>query len=308
MGLDRRRSKPDQPRERPRRRRPRAARRSAAFRMWPGTSPTASVLRDPRRRADATGTAWEQVVGGDAPVDGTRRRQAFNGPSPVAIGGVPYLAWEESDGDEPRDPRRSSGARLPRAQRDGEPDVGLADGRGPYVRCFSAAGRVRARPQRADSQRRRHLVTAQSGNGDSALVTQPIADLQPATAYDWRAFATDTVRRTATERDAQPSRREPLAAARRPPAAPSGPRRPTCSPRQIISASLSRRRSAVDRRGAPEVRIAQRRSRRAPRGTTFRYTLSESRAGRVPHRPQDRPGRRARGRCRRPTRANRGRP
>jgi hypothetical protein len=48
-------------------------------------------------RLNAAGTAWEEVVGGVSPINHASDRDAF-GASLAAIGGVPYVAWDESDG------------------------------------------------------------------------------------------------------------------------------------------------------------------------------------------------------------------
>ena len=48
-------------------------------------------------RLNAAGTAWEQVVGGPSPINHAANRQASE-PSLAAVGGVPYVAWEEYDG------------------------------------------------------------------------------------------------------------------------------------------------------------------------------------------------------------------
>jgi hypothetical protein len=76
----------------------------------------------------------------------------------------------------------------------------------------------------------------------------------------------------------------------------------------VIQASIDPRVFAVDRRGEAETPIAETAGRpKAPRGTTFRYTLSEP--ARVEFTIQRRAaGRRVKGRCVRPTRRNRKRP
>jgi hypothetical protein len=48
-------------------------------------------------RANAAGTAWQEVVGGASPINQAFNRNALL-PSLTAIGGVPYVAWYESDG------------------------------------------------------------------------------------------------------------------------------------------------------------------------------------------------------------------
>jgi hypothetical protein len=48
-------------------------------------------------RLNAAGTAWEQVVGGPSPINQAADRSGFD-PSLTSIGGVPYVAWHESDG------------------------------------------------------------------------------------------------------------------------------------------------------------------------------------------------------------------
>ena len=48
-------------------------------------------------RLNAAGTAWEQVVGGASPINHAANRDAFS-PSLAAVGGVPYVAWDEFDG------------------------------------------------------------------------------------------------------------------------------------------------------------------------------------------------------------------
>jgi hypothetical protein len=48
-------------------------------------------------RLNAPGTAWEEVVGGASPINHASDRSATE-PSLAAIGGVPYVAWQESDG------------------------------------------------------------------------------------------------------------------------------------------------------------------------------------------------------------------
>jgi hypothetical protein len=48
-------------------------------------------------RLNAAGTDWEQVVGGPSPINNATDRSADE-PSLAAIGGVPHVAWAESDG------------------------------------------------------------------------------------------------------------------------------------------------------------------------------------------------------------------
>ena len=48
-------------------------------------------------RLNAAGTAWEEVVGGDSPINHADNQDAF-WPSLTPIGGVPYVAWYEVDG------------------------------------------------------------------------------------------------------------------------------------------------------------------------------------------------------------------
>ena len=48
-------------------------------------------------RLNAAGTAWEQVVGGPSPINQAGDRDASR-PSLTATGGVPYVAWSETDG------------------------------------------------------------------------------------------------------------------------------------------------------------------------------------------------------------------
>ena len=87
--------------------------------------------------------------------------------------------------------------------------------------------------------------------------------------------------------------------------APGGPSGDRQAP-AFLSASVNPSVFAVNRRGTRETPVAAQR-RRVRRGTTFRYRLSE--AARVVFTIQRaRPGRRVRGRCRKPTRANRRRP
>ena len=50
-------------------------------------------------RLNAAGTAWEQVVGGASPINhGAGANPNATSPSLAAIGGVPHVAWTESDG------------------------------------------------------------------------------------------------------------------------------------------------------------------------------------------------------------------
>ena len=252
-------------------------------------------------RLNAAGTAWEQVVGGDSPINLAPDRAGFD-PSLVAIGGVPYIAWEETDGTN----AEIRAGRL-------EPDfLALSETVSDTSAALSAEVRTFGVPLPIAFEHgptggfgaETAPVTALSGNADSTTVTQPIGGLQPATAYDWRAFGTDTVRRTAISATRAFTTAAPLVP---PTAAPAVPAVPADLLAPLITdATLSPRRWAVDPRGPAEARIAQRRLPRARRGTTFRYTLSE--AARVVFRIDRRQrGRRVRGRCRRPTRANRGR-
>ena len=48
-------------------------------------------------RLNAAGTAWEQPVGGASPINQSPTQYAVN-PSLTAIGGTPYVAWQEADG------------------------------------------------------------------------------------------------------------------------------------------------------------------------------------------------------------------
>ena len=48
-------------------------------------------------RLNAAGTAWQQVVGGASPINHADDQDA-GPPSLTAIGGVPYVAWNEDDG------------------------------------------------------------------------------------------------------------------------------------------------------------------------------------------------------------------
>jgi hypothetical protein len=48
-------------------------------------------------RLNAAGAAWEEVVGGASPINHASDRYGFE-PSLTAVGGVPYVAWQEFDG------------------------------------------------------------------------------------------------------------------------------------------------------------------------------------------------------------------
>src|SRR5438093_5911615 len=47
-------------------------------------------------RLNGAGTAWAQPVGGASPINQANNRDALE-PSLTSIGGVPYVAWNESD-------------------------------------------------------------------------------------------------------------------------------------------------------------------------------------------------------------------
>jgi hypothetical protein len=61
---------------------------------WSETDSTNNEIRV--SRLNAAGSAWEQVVGGPSPINHANNQNAFQ-PSLTAIGGVPYVAWAESD-------------------------------------------------------------------------------------------------------------------------------------------------------------------------------------------------------------------
>ena len=146
-------------------------------------------------RLNAAGTAWVQVVGGPDPITDNVDSGAFE-PSLTSIGGIPYVAWTELDGTT----RQLRVSRL-------EPDF-LAGSETAQETSATLSAQVRtfgvAYPiglqygPGASLTSTTPTVIAQSGNDDSATVTQPIAGLSPSTLYSWRPFGSDGTRITAT--------------------------------------------------------------------------------------------------------------
>jgi hypothetical protein len=62
---------------------------------WTEANPAGIQIRV--SHLNAAGSAWEQVVGGPSPIN-QASNQSANAPSLTAIGGVPYVAWNETDG------------------------------------------------------------------------------------------------------------------------------------------------------------------------------------------------------------------
>ncbi|HKP90719.1 MAG TPA: hypothetical protein VJT75_12195 [Thermoleophilaceae bacterium] len=63
-----------------------------AWSQWDGTNSEIRVAR-----LDAAGTAWEEVVGGESPINHSPVEDGED-PSLTSIGGVPYVAWSEHQG------------------------------------------------------------------------------------------------------------------------------------------------------------------------------------------------------------------
>jgi hypothetical protein len=200
-------------------------------------------------RLNDAGTAWDEVVGGPAPINFASTTRARY-PSLSSVGGVPYVAWEESCPGCGSDELRTRAARL-------EPDfLGQSETVGDAGATLTTSVRTFGVPYPIAFEygpgtgfgSATATTTVQTSNTGSAPVTQPIGGLAPGT-YSWRAIGTDGVRTTGASSLRSFAIRDALA--------------PT------LSASLTNRRFRVARRGTPLA------ARRAPRGTRFRYRLSE---------------------------------
>lgn len=246
---------------------------------WAEADDTNTEIR--MSRTNSAGTAWEQVVGGPSPINAAAGLNGLN-PFLTQVGGVPYVAWEEADDD------ASTHVRVARL----EPEfLGGSETPTDFGATLTAQVRTFGVPlpvafehgPGAGFGSETAPVTVQSGNSDSASATTTVSGLAALTDYSWRAFGTDLARRTSTG----PSR---------------GFRTPDTGAPLITGARAVPKLWYVDRRGAPEARVAQRA--RVGRGTTFRYTLSE--ASRVVFSLERRTvGRRVGRRCRKQTRRNR---
>jgi hypothetical protein len=135
-------------------------------------------------RLNASGIAWEEVVGGAGPINHADHRAAVE-PSLTAIGGVPYVAWRELDGT-------NYEVRASRLEPEFRSQSAVASATGATLSAavhtygirypigfeygLALASRTTAEP-------------APAGSND-VTVTRQVSGLKPATGYAFRPFAT----------------------------------------------------------------------------------------------------------------------
>jgi hypothetical protein len=146
-------------------------------------------------RLNPAGTAWEQVVGGPSPINHEAGRAAAS-PRVTAIGGVPYIAWTEFDG-------KNNEARVSRL----EPEL-LTTGTTPSDTGATLEVEVQTYGvpytigfeygQDSGFGLGTAAQVAESPGTGPVTVSQPIEGLTPLGSYEWRPFATDLTRRTAS--------------------------------------------------------------------------------------------------------------
>jgi len=145
-------------------------------------------------RLNAAGSAWEQVVGGASPINQANNQNASS-PSLTAIGGVPYVAWRESDGinGELRVSRLAADFLGAAAAPTSGGATLIAE-----LQTYGVAHNVTFQfgPGASLSQRSA-TVSSSADNGTDAVLTT-IGGLTPATAYSFRATAGDGTYTTAT--------------------------------------------------------------------------------------------------------------
>ena len=196
-------------------------------------------------RLNVAGTAWEQVVGGPSPINESSAQDA-DFVSLISVGGVPYVAWVEMDGT-------NREARVSRLEPDflagSETFTDTTAALTADVRTYGVAypvGFEFGAGSGFGSQA--GPVTVRSGNDDSVPATQTISGLARFASYSWRPFGTDLDRTTRIG--------------------------PTRSFRTTDSVDPRITRLRV-RPKTWAVRASLAARRRAKRGTTFRFRLSE---------------------------------
>jgi hypothetical protein len=232
-------------------------------------------------RLNAAGTAWEQLVGGDKPVNVAGNRNAFL-PSLATVGGLPWVAWDETDGDN----REARVARL-------APEFGAAtadpsaDGARLSVQAHTFGLPFPVGFQFGPALEKETTAEPAPTGADDVTITRQIGGLEPSTGHQFRPFATAG---TPGPRVLGPTGAFTTTAALGPPPAGAS---------TITSLAVSPSVFSAASRGAS---IAQRRR----VGTRVSYTLSAP-ATVTFSAQRAAKGRRVGGRCRRPTRRNRAR-
>ncbi|HEX8742013.1 MAG TPA: hypothetical protein VF712_02660 [Thermoleophilaceae bacterium] len=142
-------------------------------------------------RLNAAGTAWEEVVGGASPINQSSDRHA-EWPGLTGIGGVPYVAWSETDGT-------NYELRASRLEPEFLSQAAIATDAEAVllsrVRTYGVAYPIAFQYGRGALDDRTP-VTQTAYDEDADVVFQPIAGLTPASAYAWRTIGFDGVRPT----------------------------------------------------------------------------------------------------------------
>ncbi len=143
----------------------------------------ASVYQVRVARPNAAGTGWEKVAGGPSPINSSPA-DAADLPSIAAIGGVPYVAWEEQDDD-------NAEVRVARLEPDflgqsaeaGHESATLTATWRTYGVDFPIGFEVGATLESATAPTPAPLYA------DTPTITQQVFGLTPSTAYQYRSFA-----------------------------------------------------------------------------------------------------------------------
>ena len=150
--------------------------------------PLGSQLRVARMNADGTG--WDQVVGGESPINADELRSA----SPegiTGVGGVPYVGWVEFDGT-------NIEARVARLEPEiSRPETVAADSGAVLLaraRTFGVAYPITFEYGPGGSLANRTQVAPSDGLIGSDTVHATIGGLAPSTAYSQRALGFDGAR------------------------------------------------------------------------------------------------------------------
>jgi hypothetical protein len=138
-------------------------------------------------RLNAEGNGWEQVVGGPSPINESSTQFASR-PSLTAIGGIPYVAWNEVAGSDVR-------VRVARLEPDLSSATALATDTGAVllsrVRSYGVASPVAFEYGPGASLGTRTAATNASGDQGTDTVYTAVGGLAPATAYSLRSIGVD---------------------------------------------------------------------------------------------------------------------
>jgi hypothetical protein len=230
-------------------------------------------------RLNDAGSGWDEVVGGTSPINFSPGETALD-PKLSSIAGVPYLAWREECPGCNDDYRIRAGRLEPdfRGQSETVGDTGATLTTNvrtygvPYPIAFQYGAGAGLGTQTV-------ATSAQSGNAGSASLSQPIGGLTPGGTYSWRAIGTDGTHATGASSTRTFATKD------------------TAAPDLTASLTNKRFRLAGD-----ETPVSARRK-RTPRGTTFKYTLSEAAKLRITIERATK-GRSVKGKCRRQTKRN----